>query len=164
MPNRLFTNQILEGIMSLIETNLKTSLSLVGIYRGNLAWLPPNEINTMANGIWLNLESPVQLEEVSMPKGLLDTYRIRMIYIRRIDLTTNPLDQKIDDADLIANLVWDNLKPTFSLGGSGNAQILWWLPRTVEYEPAEDSLVAAISADLMAIAIDTELKLRTRIA
>ena|SRR3990167_6595708 len=149
--------------MSLIETNLKASLSLVGIYRGNLAWLPPNEITSMANGIWLNLEAPVDLEEVSMPNGLLDTYKIRIIYIRRIDLTTNPLDQKIEDADDIANLVWDNKKPTFSLGGSGNAHILWWLPRTVEYEPAEDSLVAAISADLMAIAINTELKLRTRI-
>lgn len=147
--------------MTLLEDALRTPLNLVGIYKGNLAWLPPRDLTTMVNGIWLNLEKSVDLEEVSMPKGLLDTYRIRLIYVRKIDTTSNPLDVKIDDADTIANLLWDNLKPTFP--GMGNAFVLWMLPRQVEYEPVEDSFVASISSDMMAVAIEIELKVRTRI-
>lgn len=161
MPNRLHTNEILEGLMQLIEDNLRVTLSLQGIYRGNIAYLPPTDITTMVNGVWLNLEKPVELEEVTLPKGLLDTYRLRLVYIRKIDTTSNPLDVKINDADRIANLVWDNMKPSFS--GMTNAQILWMLPRVVEYEPAEDAFVASISADLMAVAMEIEFKVRTRI-
>jgi hypothetical protein len=157
---RFHPNEILEGIMSLLETNLKATLGLQGIYRGNIAWLPPTAITSMVNGIWLNLEKEIDIEEVTLPKGLHMTYPVRVVYVRKIDTTSNPLDVKIDDLVSIVEMFYDNIKPNFSLSGG---EILWMLPRTVEAEPAEDNYVSALSGDLMAVAVEVEIVTKTRI-
>lgn len=160
MP-RLHVNELLDEILSLIETNLKTSLSLKGIYRGELAWLPPGAVSDMANGIWVTLAQATDIEEVQMPKALQFTYRVRLIFVRRIDTTNNVLKTRMDDAETIVEMVYDNFQ--MSALSLTNGQVLWWLPRSVEWEPAEDAYVSAVSADLTATAFTTEILVRTRI-
>lgn len=157
---RVHTNLILEGLMEMIQTSLKAPLSLQGVYRGNIAWLPPTTLTTLVNGVWLNLEKPVSIEEVTMPKGILFSYTVRFVYVSKINLAENPLDQKIEDINCLVEFLYNNIKPIFPMSGG---QVLWMLPRLIEYEPAEDSYVASLSSDLMAVAAEAEIKVRTRI-
>lgn len=148
--------------MSLIETNLKASLSLVGIYRGQMAWLPPENVSELANGIWLNLAKAIDISEVQLPKALLFTYKLRMIFVRRIDTTNNVLDTKIADGSRIIEFIYDNFR--MSSLSLTDGQVLWWLPRTAEFEPDEDAFVGSISADLTASAFESEIQVRTKIS
>lgn len=160
MSTKIHTKEIVNHIMSLFESDLKTSLSLVGIYKGGLAWLPPIAISEMANGIWLDLTQTTDIEEVAMPTGIQVIYRIRIIYVRRIDISNNVLDAKMNDAATIIDKIYEKHKlPGLTLNG-GN--VLWWLPSVIEYQPAEDNFVSAIAADLTAVAFNTEVIVRTK--
>lgn len=162
MGNRVFTEEIVEEIMSLIETNLKVSLDLQGIYRGNMAWLPPEAVSDLVNGVWINLVRSVEISESELPKCLLTTYPIRLILALRIDLTNNALDTKMQKVEELIDLIYDNFR--MSSLSLTNSQVLWWLPRSIEYEPAEDAFVAALSADLMAVAIESDIVVRSKIS
>lgn len=158
---RLHINEILDELLSLMETNLKTSLNLQGVYRGGLEWLPPNDLTSMVNGIWIKPSLTTDIATVQMPKALQMTYRFRIVLVRRMDLTNNVLKTKTDDAESIVEMIYDNFQlPNLSLTGG---QVLWCLPISIEWEPEEDSFTAALSADLTATAFLIEVQVRTRI-
>lgn len=161
VTQRIHANELLDEILNLFESNLKTSLSLVGVYRGGLSWLPPQSINTMANGIWAELVQNTDIREVTLPKGLQVGYKVRLTYVRKLDLSSNVDRQRIADAESIIEMVYNNYQLATINPPLVNGQVLWWLPRTIEWQPPEDNFVQAISADLTAIAINCEIEVRT---
>jgi hypothetical protein len=166
MSQRLHANELLDEILRLVEANLKTSLSLVGIYRGTLAWLPPTTLTELVNGVWVELIQSTDFAEVAMPKGLTVTYRVRIVYVRRLDISNNIDQQRVADAESIVEMIYDNYKLSYIANGGtlplSNGEPLWFLPRQVEWQPPEDNFVQAISADLTAVACNTEIVVRTK--
>ena len=161
MTQRIHTNEILAHIMELIETNLKTSLNLVGIYRGDMNWLPPEDITNMVNGVWVTIKNTIGIGASELPKNQIITYPIRIVYIRKVDLSNNVLESKIADINSIAEMIYDNFRlATLTLS---NGQVLWAFPKSIEIEPMEDNYVSSISADLLACATEIEVKVRTKL-
>jgi hypothetical protein len=159
MSQRFHANELLQGILDVFETDLKTSLNLNGVYRGTLAWLPPSAVGGMVNGIWAELVENTDIKNVAFPKELQITYRVRIVFVRRLDVSNNVAAQRIADAELMLEDIFNNyLLQSVTLS---NGQVLWWLPRQVEWYPPEDEFVQALSADLTAIACNTEIEVRT---
>jgi hypothetical protein len=161
MAQRLHANELLDEILNVFETNLKTALNLNGVYRGTLAWLPPSDILQMVNGIWSEMLESSEIKDVAMPKGITVTYRIRCVYVRRIDVSNNVAKQRIADAEQMVEQIFNNYLLATINPPLSNGQVLWWLPRLIEWYPPEDEFVQALSADLTAIACNTELEVRT---
>jgi hypothetical protein len=159
MGQRLFANELLQGILDAFEAALKTPLNLQGTYRGTLHWLPPTAIRSMVNGIWVELVENTDIKVVAFPKELQTTYRVRCVFVRLLDVSNNISAQRIVDGEKMVEAVFDNyLLSSVALTGG---QVLWWLPRQVEWYPPEDEFVQALSADLTAIACNTEIEVRT---
>jgi len=161
MTQRLHANEILDEILNVFESNLKTALNLQGVYRGTLAWLPPSDMAQMVNGIWVELLESSEIKDVAMPKGITVTYRIRCLFVRRIDVSNNVSKQRIADAEQMIETIFNNyllgtINPPLS-----NGQVLWWLPKLIEWYPPENDFVEGLSSDLSAIACNTELEVRT---
>jgi len=157
---RLHSNQVLAEYLRIFETGLTTTLSLKGVYRGNLEWFPAQAISDMANGIWVVLDPGITITPVQLPTDLEVNYGIRIIYVKRINVNENVIQQKIDDINTIVEKLFDEYRLTnLSLT---NGQVLWSLPVSVETEPPEEVYVSSIAADLVAAAFRVELKIRTR--
>lgn len=166
MAQRIHANEILTEILRLIEDNLKTPLSLQGAYRGSLNWLPPTSVVSLVNGIWVDLVGQTTFEEVAMPKGVLATYQVRMVFVRRLDISNNINEQRITDGNKMVEMIYDNFKLANIAEGGGlplsNGQPLWFLPRSIEWRPPEDDFVQSISGDLTAIVGNAEVLIRTK--
>jgi hypothetical protein len=158
MGQRLHANELLQGILDAFETALKTPLNLKGTYRGTLQWLPPNAISSMVNGIWAELVENTDIKNVAFPKEIQVTYRVRCVFVRQLDVSNNIAAQRVIDGEKMIEAIFDNyLLSAVTLNGG---QILWWLPRQIEWYPPEDEFVQALSADLTAIACNTEIEVR----
>src|SRR6266481_734062 len=155
MTQRIHANELLTEMLRLFELNLLATLNLKGVYRGGLSWLPPQRLTTMVNGIWAELVQQTDIKEVVLPKGLNMTYRVRIVFVRLLDISNNVDEQRIADAEKVIEMIYDNYQMSnINSGGSNplsNAQVLWWLPRTIEWHPPEDDFVSAIRADITAI-------------
>jgi hypothetical protein len=158
--NRTHVSELIDEFLRLLDTNLKTTLSLKGVFRGSLAFLPAQAVTEMVNGIWVNPEPSTLIEPIQLPSDLLVHYQFRLIYVRRINVNENVLKQKEADVKLITEMVFDNYQ--LSNLTLTNGQVLWWLPTEIEWEPPEDGYVATLADDLIGLAFKTECKVRTR--
>jgi hypothetical protein len=158
--NRTHATEILDEILRLFDTHLRATLSLKGVYRGMLPFMPAEAVEEHVNGIWVNLEPSILITPVQLPSDLQVTYMMRLLYVRRINVNENVLKQKETDLKVITEFVFDHFE--MSELSLSNGQVLWWLPTEVEMEPPEDGYVATLAQDLVAVAFKTELQVRTR--
>jgi hypothetical protein len=157
---RIHTTEIIDEILRLLDVNLRTSLSLKGVFRGMMPFMPAEVATQKVNGIWVNVEPSIHITPIQLPKDTQITYMIRLLLIRRININENVLLQKETDIREVIDMVYDNY--TMSELTLSNGQILWWLPTEIEMEPPEDGYVATLAEDLVAIAFKTEIQVRTR--
>ena len=159
MPTpRLHANILVEELLRIFETDLKTSLSLKSVMRGAIEFLPTSGITDLVNGIWVNLEPSIDISKSELPKNLLITYNFRIVYVRRMALNENALKVKIADIQTITEKLIDSFKLA-DITNMTNGQVLWWLPTSVETDPPEDAYVSSIAADLTAIAFNAQPRL-----
>lgn len=157
---RVHTTELLDEILRLLDEQLRTTLSLKGVYRGMLPFMPAEAAADHVNGIWVNIEPSILLTPVQLPTDFLVTYMVRLLYVRRINVNENVLSQKEQDIRDVIDMVFDNF--TLSSLALSNGQVMWWLPTEIEMEPQEDGYVASLAEDLVAVAFKTELQVRTR--
>lgn len=159
MAQRIHTNEILAELLRIFETDLKTSLDLKGIYRGELNWLPPEAVDTLVNGVWIMPSLTMNIDRVTIPRGLLVNYNFRVVYVRRLGLNENPIERKIADTNTIVEYLIDNFTlPSLTLT---NGDLLWCFPTQVENECLEDLFVTGVAADLIATAFTINCQVRT---
>lgn len=158
---RIHATELLNEMMRLFEVNLKASLSLACIARGDIGFLPNvNGISDLVNGIFVNAEPSTIIEPVQYPTDLLVTYQFRILHLMKIAVDQNVLSQKEANVKAIVEMVFDNF--TLSALSLTNGQVLWWLPTEVEWEPPEDAYINEKAAEIVAVAFKTECKVRTR--
>jgi hypothetical protein len=152
---------ILDEISRIFETELKTPLSLNAVIQGDLSFQPTAGIPNLVNGIWIH---PVQMTNQSneIPRGLQQVYQFRIVYLRRIALNANPMDQILDDVKLIINTLTDNYHLPSIAGLPAHAQIYWAHVDNLEFDPQEDEYVARMAADIKAVAFQLSVVVRTR--
>jgi hypothetical protein len=143
----------------LLEAELKSSMGLKSIIQGSFASQPTPGLATLVPGIWVHPSPAMTVEETEMPRVMIQKHNFRLIYLRKMGLNENPTQITAADAVTIANMLTANFTlPAASM--PANAQILWMMVRTVEFEPQEDDLVATISADVRAAALQVEVTVR----
>lgn len=157
---RLHVTEVLDEILRLFETDLKTTMSLKIVERGQIEYLPTKGIADLCNGIWLNIEPSIDFEPSEFPTNFLTTYPIRILFLMNIGTNTNVLKLKEAAIKQIIEEIFDNYQ--LSALTLTNGQVLWWLPKEVEMEPPEDGYVAEVAADIVAVAVRTECQVRTR--
>lgn len=162
MAQRIHVTELLDEILRLMEVNLKSSLDLKGVYRGDLSFIATDGVKDMVNGIWVNAEPQTRIEPIQLPTDLMVHYGFRLVYLRRIESlgNENVVKQKEQDVKSVIDMVMDNF--TMSALSLTNGQVLWWMPTEVEWEPPEDGYVSEIASDIVAVAFMTECKVRTR--
>lgn len=157
---RTHTKLILDEYLRLFNADLRTTLNLKGVYKGDLSWLPPQTITDMVNGIWVTIEPSLRINRVLLPKELETTYNLRFVYVRRIAVNENPINAKLDDIETITEKLFDKFDlPDLTLT---NGQILWSLPNEVEFSPPEDDYIVEIASDLIAMAFRVDTVVRSK--
>lgn len=160
MSTRIHTNQLLNEIMRIFDQDLRVSLGLSAVIKGDITWMPTAGIQNLANGIFISVDPNIQIARVQLPTDLQVTYNFRILYVKKIVVGQNVEEQKINDIETIIDKVFDKFTlPDLTLTGG---QVLWWLPETVETEPPEDAYVSQLASDLVAIAFRTSCVVRTR--
>ncbi len=143
----------------LLEAELKSTLGLKAVIQGSFASQPTPGLVNLVPGIWIHPTPAMTVEEAEMPRVLIQRHNFRIIYLRKMGVNENPTQITATDAVDIANMLTANFTlPAASM--PANAQILWMMVKTIEFEPQEDDLVATISADVRAAALQVEVTVR----
>lgn len=160
MTQRLHTNELLAEYIRIFNDDLRVQLGLRAAMRGSIEWYPMADVPSMVNGIWVSIEPDIRLKHVQLPNDMEITYNIRILFVRKININENVLEQKVADLNVIVEKLIDKFRlPELSLT---NGQVMWSLPTQVETEPPEDALVAQIASDLVATAFRVETIVRVR--
>lgn len=156
---RTHLKELCNHYLQLFNDNLRTTLNLKGVYKGDLTFFPAQALTDMVNGIFVNPLN-VRIERVLLPKELETTYIFRFLYIKRIAQGTNVVESKIDDCTTIQEHLFDKYQlPDLTLT---NGQVLWSLPNEIDMNPPEDEYVAILAADMVAMAFIVDCKVRSK--
>lgn len=160
MPQNLHTIEIIEELERLFETNLKTALSLKTVIKSGLEFEPFQALADRVPCIFIKPEKDTDFEFIHVGQSYQVTYRFRVIYVRSIVQNSEVWKQKVNDAEQIVQELIDNIQ--LSALTLTDGQVLWTIPRRIEWEPPEDAFVAEINADLVAVAIEYEAVVKTK--
>lgn len=151
---RIFTNELLDCIQSLIYDNLRVSMSLKLIQKGGIEFYPA--IENIANDCPAVFIKPTDIiiEPHDQNLNLINTYNFRIVYVKQFSDNTEVIELIHSEINQIVELLIDNLKmPTFSKWD----QVISFLPTRIETESREDMVVSLQEKDLMAIAIEAKV-------
>jgi len=158
MAQRLHLKELLNEYLRIFRTEFQSSLNLKSVIKGHIDFVPVQDVPNRVNGIWIAPE-PMTIDRVMLPKELQITYNFRVVYVRRIGVNENVNEAKVNDILTITEKIIDKFKlEDLTLT---NAQVLWSFPVSVDPEPPEDVYVAAIAAELVAMAFNIQTVVRT---
>ncbi len=165
MAQRLHTNEILDRLMSLIDTSLSPAppigLGLVTIAKGDLGFYAGKDSVTVELPAIFVKPSPTnELSFRAMGQEYEVVYKHRLVYLRQFATTEKVVENKVKETLKIAELLIDNI----DLNGLAlsNGQIIRSLPSSIEWEPLEDELVGGLNVWLFATAITFDVVAITR--
>lgn len=160
--NIVHVQPIIEELQRIISDGLTATLNLKGVHIGDVAFSGSHGISNLVNGVWIVPSPSTTNDPDSMPKMFIQKYYFRLLYIRRIALNENPIQKNMTDIKEIVNLLTDKISLPDLTNLPSSAQILWALVRSVEWMPPENDFVSRIAADLLAMAVNIEVNVRTR--
>ena len=165
MAQRLHTNEILDRLMSLIDTNLSqaapTGLGLVTIAKGDLGFYAGKDSLTVELPAIFVKPSPTNdLSFRAMGQEYEVVYKHRLVYLRQFATTEKVIENKVKETLKIAELLIDNLD--LNALALSNGQIIRSLLSSIEWEPLEDELVGGLNVWLFATAITFDVIAITR--
>ena len=165
MAQRLHTNEILDRLISLIDTSLSPAppagLGLVTIAKGDLGFYAGKDSLTVELPALFVKPSPTnEMSFRAMGQEYEVVYKHRLVYLRQFATTEKVVENKVKETLKIAELLIDNLDLN-SLALS-NGQIIRSLPSSIEWEPLEDELVGGLNVWLFATAITFDVVAITR--
>ena len=165
MAQRLHTNEILDRIMSLIDTSLSpaapTGLGLVTIAKGDLGFYAGRDKLTVELPAIFVKPSPTNdMSFRAMGQEYEVIYKHRLVYVRQFATTEKVIENKVKETLKIAELLIDNM----DLNGLAlsNGQIIRSLPSSIEWEPIEDEVVGGLNLWFFATAITFDVSTITR--
>ena len=164
MPQRLHHNEILDRLISLLDTNLgpapPTGLGLVTITKGTLnMYAGKDGLTTELPAVLIALR-PTAIDWAGASKEHGVAYAFRLLFIRQFATTAKVTEEKVKDAQKLAELLFDNI----DLNGLAltNAQIVHSTPTEIDWEPLEDEFVAGYNAWYFTTAVAFTVTVRTR--
>jgi|SRR5882672_2317180 len=140
----------------------KAALGLKGIYQGDYAFQPTAGIGDMVNGLWIHPTPEMTSEAAGMPRGLIQRYQFRFVYVRRISLNENPTKRIVADVKTLVNAFADKFDLPDITGLPSHAQVLSCNVASINFQPQEDDFTAGVAADLKAVAFQMDVQVRTR--
>lgn len=165
---RLHVNEILDKLITLLDTNLSpappTGLGLKSINKGDLEFYvgpsTPVQLTAELPAIFLKPSPATEIEIVAMGQEYQVRYRHRLVYVKNFSTTEKVVEERIKETVKLVELLIDNyLLPGLTLT---NGQVIGSVPRSVEWEPAEDEFVATLNLDIIAVAITYDVMTRTK--
>lgn len=158
---RLHEKLIAKKIADLIDEKLAESMGLKLVTVGALEFFPALE--NLANNVPAVFVKPAPsttLERITTGQTYRIVYNFRIVFVKLFGPNEEIVISKIVDTQKIAELLIDNV----DLSGLAlpNGQILFSTLKTIEWEPPEDNLVAAINADMTASALMFEVQATSR--
>jgi len=161
MSDIIHLQEIWDELARLAET-LKVSLSLKGVYQGDYAFQPTAGISNMVNGLWIHPTPEMTSEPDDLPRRLIQRYRFRFVYVRRINLNENPTKQIVAEIKALINMYTSKFDLPDITNMPAHAQVLWCNIASVDFQPQEDDFTAGVAADLKAVAFQMDCFVRTR--
>lgn len=160
-PPRLHETIIAARLVELINNELSTELGLKIVTIGALEFYPA--IDNLVNNVPAIFVKPAPnttLERITTGQTYHIVYNFRIVFINLFHTNEQVIKRKCENTQKIAELLIDNV----NLSGLilPNAQILFSNLKSIEWEPAEDNLVAAINADLTASALNFSVETTSR--
>jgi len=164
MPNNniFHTRVINEELMRIADTLLKTPLGLVSVIRGDLSQIPTPGILNIVPGIWIQANPAMTNQFGSLPREHEQSYFYRLIYVRKLAKGENFVAKNEDDSAYIGNTYTDKIYLPDITNLPTGTFILWVQVKNIEFQPPEDRFVQQIHADLAAVALNLEVRVKTR--
>lgn len=149
---RLHETLIAEKIVQLIDQNLSAVMELKVVTIGALEFFPALE-NLADNvpAVFVKPSPSTTLERITTGQTYRIVYNFRIVFVKLFGANEEVVRTKTVETQKIAELLIDNV----NLGGLSlpNGQILFSSLKAIEWEPAEDNLVASINADMTSAAL-----------
>ena len=149
---RLHENLIADRIVQLIDQNIASVMGLKVVTVGALEFFSAlNNLADNAPAVFVKPAPSTTLERITTGQTYRVVYNFRLVFVKLFGPNEEIVRTKTAETQKIAELLIDNV----DLGGLAlpNGQILFSTVKTIEWEPAEDNLVATIHADMTASAL-----------
>jgi len=165
MAQRLHTNEILDRLISLIDTTLSPAqpagLGLKTIAKGDTAFYAGKDGLTVdLPAVFIKPFPTTELSFAAIGKEYQAIYRHRLVYVRNFSTTEKVVEEQIKDTQRIVELLIDHL--TLNELALSNAQLIHSLPTSIEWQPEEDQFVSSLNLWMLATAITFDVTVRTR--
>ena len=163
MTDIIHLQEIWDELARIAET-LKTTLNLKGVYQGDYAFQPQmGSIPDLVNGLWIHPTPEMTSEPSDLPHVLMQRYRFRCVYVRKISLNENPTKQMVAEVKQIANAFMAQRHMPNIVGLPEYARVLWLNVASVDFQCQEDDFTSGIAADLKAVAFQVDVMVRTKV-
>lgn len=152
MAQRLHETEIADKIVDLINTTLGNSMGLKVVMMGALEFYPALEtLSDHVPAVFIKPSPSTELERITTAQTYQIVYNFRIVFVKKFAANEEIVRQKVIETQKIAELLLDQV----NLSGLvlTNGQIMRTNLRAIEWEPAEDSLVASINAEMTAAAM-----------
>lgn len=128
---------------------------------GDLSQFPTPGLSNLVPGIWIQPNPAMSNDFGSMPREMEQSYFFRIIYVRLLAKNENFVSKNMLDSKLIGNTYTDHYYLTDITNLPSGTFTLWSIIKSVEFSPPEDRFVQQIHADLAAIAMNMEVRVKT---
>lgn len=149
---RLHETLIAEKIVELIDQNLSSAMGLKVVTIGALEYFPAlDQLTNNVPAVFVKPSPTTNLERITTGQTYRIVYNFRLVFVKSFGPNEEIVKSKTIETQRIAELLIDNV----DLSGLAlpNGQILLTALKAIEWEPAEDNLVASINADMTATAL-----------
>ncbi|MBI4396711.1 MAG: hypothetical protein HY548_06425 [Elusimicrobia bacterium] len=149
---RLHETLIAEKIVELIDQALAGPMNLKVVAIGALELYPALEtLSDNVPAVFVKPAPSTQLERITTGQTYRVLYNFRIVFVKAFGPNEEIVRSKTVDTQKIAELLIDHV----DLAGLDlpNGQVLFSTLKTIEWEPPEDNLVAALNADMVASAL-----------
>jgi hypothetical protein len=133
---RLFTNQLADYLIDLIQTNIAT---LQTVAKGDLSMLPAAQSLAAVCPGALIAPGKVRITPIKMGAAFEIVYPFRIYYFRKYAAGEEPTEELIQETEPIAELLFDNFQlPGFS---QPNCMGVHGYPTGIDYAATEDGVL-----------------------
>lgn len=156
MSQILHTKEIGEHIRALIHTNLSSSLGLQSTNLGDIQFYESaEELDNIIPAVFVKPSPGVDVQIRTMGLHYTLRYRYRIIHVKTFEVGDNVTEDKIDQVNSIAELLFNNTSlPGLTLS---NAKVQHQVPISMEYEPGEEGFLTLLRGNFVASVVECEV-------
>ncbi|MDI6872099.1 MAG: hypothetical protein QME79_12300 [Bacillota bacterium] len=155
---RLFTNQIADYLVNLIQTNIA---GLRTVAKGSLDMLPaPTSLSSAAPGVIVE-PGRVRISPVRIGSSFEIVYPFRLWYFRQYSPGEEVAEKLVQEAEAVVELLFDNFQlPGFS---QPNCLAVHGYPTIIDYAATEDEVLQKVlELPVSIVPIDYEVHTEAR--